>query len=353
MVSPKLLATAKILIVDDDAAILRLYQTILQLEGYSEIRVTPDPTGVLALFVEFDPDFIILDISMPRLSGLALLDMLQTTAVDGLVLPVLVVTAEPTVEHRRQALQGGAVDVLGKPFDCQELVLRIGNLLKIRMAVHDVEAQCEALFQELLHRTEEIVSYQLELKESQLEVIARLGRAGEKRDDVTGLHTQRVALAAGMLATELGMNPGEAEIIQRAAPLHDVGKIGVPDSILLKPGRMTGREFDIMSRHCKIGSELLSGGKSAVVRMAECIALSHHEKWNGGGYPFGLRGENIPLEGRILAVADVFDALTHKRPYKEAWPVEDAVQEIHSLAGTHFDPAIVNAFLRLPHSAMV
>jgi len=355
------LSFAKILVVDDDPAILRLCESILRSEGYSNIVSTPDARGVLSLFVEYDPDILILDIAMPHLDGIQILDLLQKSAPEGLALPVLMMTAMASPAVRLQALSRGAVDVLSKPFPVGEFALRVRNLLIIRMAVHDAidvairdaETQNRAIFDLLLDRTEELSSSQLELREAQLEVIARLARAGEQHDDETGQHTQRVAVTSGLLAQELKLDAEEVNIIQHAAPLHDVGKIGITDSVLLKPGRFTEQEYEIMRQHCVIGSQLLSGGRSEIVRMAECIALHHHEKWNGEGYPHGLAGDNIPIEGRILAVADVFDALTHARPYKKAWSVPDALAEIRRQSGQQFDPRIVTLFLQLPHDELI
>jgi putative two-component system response regulator len=198
-----------------------------------------------------------------------------------------------------------------------------------------------------MDRTAALSLSQIELKESQLEVIARLARAGEQHDCDTGLHTQRVAITAALIAEKMELQAGNIETIRQAAPLHDVGKIGVSDAILLKPGKLTPAEYAIMQTHCQLGAQLLSGGRSDVVQMAERIALTHHEKWNGTGYPYGLKKEAIPVEGRILAVADVFDALTHIRPYKKAWTVEEALDEICRQAGTHFDPQVVEALLEL------
>lgn len=353
MVSNELLLSAKILIVDDDHDILHLCETVLRTAGYFNIKATPDPRGVLAHFVEYDPDILILDIMMPHLDGLQLLQILQRSAHEGLSLPILVITGLPTPERRHTALARGAVDVIEKPFHVEDFTLRIRNLLNIRLAFRDVAEQNQALFEELLGRTEELSTYQLELKEAQLEVIARLARAGEQHDDETGKHTLRVAATAGLIAQGLGLSADQMEIIQRAAPLHDVGKIGVSDSILLKPGRLTDAEFRCMQQHSKIGSELLSGGRSEIVKLAERIALSHHEKWNGQGYPQGLAGENIPIEGRIVAVADVFDALTHERPYKKAWSISQAKEEIRGQAGQQFDPQVVNSFLQLPHQELI
>lgn len=345
--------SAKILIVDDDEATLQLYDTMLRLAGYTNITTARDPRGVLALFVEDEPDILILDVLMPHLDGLQLLQLLQHAARDGLDLPILMMTALPTAERRRIALDNGAVDLIGKPIEVDDFVLRVRNLLKIRLAVRDIQEQNNALFRELLERTDQLEVYQLELKEAQLEVIARLARAGEQHDDETGKHTLRVAATTGLIATGLGLDNDRVEIIQRAAPLHDVGKIGVSDSILLKPGTLTELEFTCMKKHCQFGSELLSGGRSEIVQLAERIALSHHEKWNGSGYPHGLVGEEIPLEGRILAVADVFDALTHARPYKHAWSIADATAEIRRQSGQQFDPAVVDSFLKLPHADLV
>ena len=318
------LLSAKILIVDDDQDALQMYDTMLRTAGYTNITTSCDPRGVLALFVEDEPDILLLDVLMPHLDGLQLLQLLQHAARDGLALPILMMTALPTAERRRIALVNGAVDVIGKPFDVDDFVLRVRNLLKIRLAMRDIQEQNNALFRELLERTDQLEVYQLELKEAQLEVIARLARAGEQHDDETGKHTLRVAATTGMIASGLGLDDAQIEIIQRAAPLHDVGKIGVPDAILLKPQHLTELERRFMQQHCQFGSELLSGGRSEIVQLAERIALSHHERWNGSGYPHGLCGAEIPLEGRILAVADVFDALTHQRPYKQAWSIADA-----------------------------
>jgi PAS domain S-box-containing protein len=186
-----------------------------------------------------------------------------------------------------------------------------------------------------------------DLERAQLETLQRLAIASEYRDDDTGLHTKRVGLTAGRIATELGLPPEQVQVLLRAAPLHDVGKIGIGDSILLKPGKLTAEEFETMKQHTVIGSKMLSDSTSAWLQMAEEIALTHHERWNGQGYPQGLCGEDIPLVGRIVAVADVFDALTHERPYKPAWPVAEAINEIQLQSGTQFDPAVVSAFLAL------
>jgi putative two-component system response regulator len=193
---------------------------------------------------------------------------------------------------------------------------------------------------------EEVQKRTRELHESQIEVIERLAQAAEFRDDDTGQHTYRVGSLAGRIARELGLDQELIDLIHRAAPLHDVGKIGINDDILLKPGKLTAEEFNVMKMHTLIGARLLADGHSPFVRIAEQIALSHHERWDGGGYPSGIRGEDIPLVGRIVTLADVFDALTNERPYKKAWPIEEAVAEIKSQSGRQFDPNAVRAFER-------
>jgi putative two-component system response regulator len=219
------------------------------------------------------------------------------------------------------------------------VLLRIRNLLQTRFHSLLLESQVR-------ERTEE-------LEKAQIETLQRLAQAAEYRDDDTGLHTRRVGATCGQLAALLGFPPKQVELIIRAAPLHDVGKIGIADGVLLKPGKLTDEEFDIMRKHTIIGATMLSGSGSPWLQLAEEIALSHHERWDGRGYPRKLAGEEIPLIGRIVAVADVFDALTHERPYKTAWPVADAIAEISAQSGKQFDERVVQAFMTLDHEALV
>ena len=347
------LNSSKILVVDDDENTLRLCDAALRIEGYTNIVTTPDPRGVLAHFVEQDPDILILDVTMPHLDGFQLLGLLQESVRKGLSLPVLMTSAVVTPERQHLALERGAVELLEKPFEVPEFLLRVRNLLKVRAAFRELEDQNRVLFDALLERSDELVDYRLELKETQLEVISRLARAGEQRDDETGRHTQRVAVTSALLAQEMQLSVAKVDVIQKAAPLHDVGKIGVSDSILLKPGKLTPQEFRQMQRHCELGAELLSGGRSEVLQTAEIIARAHHEKWNGLGYPQALSGAEIPLEGRIVAIADVFDALTHERPYKKAWSVKQAKDLIYLQSGEQFDPRLVECFMQLPHEDLV
>ena len=331
---------ARILIVDDQEANVLYLETILRKSGYTSFQSTRDSRQVLALFNENRPDLILLDLMMPHLDGFAVMEQLKPLIAQDSYLPVMVLTADISPETRRRALSSGASDFLVKPFDPMEVALRIHNLLSAWF-LHVLPQQQNAILEEKVReRTQE-------LEASQLEVLERLAQAAEFRDDDTGKHTQRVGEMAALLAGTMGLPEAQVEIIRRAAPLHDVGKIGISDTILLKPGKLTDEEFDIIKGHAAIGARLLSNGHSEFVQLAEIIAHSHHERWDGRGYPQKLKEEEIPLEGRIVAIADVFDALTNERPYKKAWPVEEARAEIEAQSGKQFDPRVVEAFLQV------
>jgi putative two-component system response regulator len=274
---------------------------------------------------------------MPHLDGLTLLRQISSRVPRDGYLPILVLTADITSEAKQASLSLGAKDFLTKPFDRTEVLLRIRNLLDTRFLHLEVQRQNQSLEAAVAART-------AELKLSQIETLERLAQAAEFRDDNTGQHTRRISESSVLIAQALGQPDPWLELIRRAAPLHDVGKIAIPDAILLKPGKLTPEEFEVMKTHVHIGASILSGSRSPALQMAEVIALTHHEKWNGMGYA-QLKGEAIPLESRIVAVADVFDALTHARPYKVAWTTEDSVAEIKRQSGQHFDPQVVDAFL--------
>jgi putative two-component system response regulator len=283
---------------------------------------------------------------MPRMDGFVVMEQLKPLIAKSIYLPVLVLTADMSRESKERSLSMGARDFLLKPFDATELLLRIHNLLETRSLYRAQQNLNEVLEERVSQRTRD-------LEHAQVEILARLARAAEFRDDDTGQHTQRVAHLCTLLASEIGLDEQKIDLLSRAAPLHDVGKIGISDLILLKPARLTPEEFAIVKMHAQIGATLLAGGASELVQMAETIALTHHERWDGGGYPRGLKGEEIPLEGRILAVADVFDALTNERPYKAAWPLDKAAEEIRRNGGTQFDPALVEAFAGLYERGLV
>jgi putative two-component system response regulator len=329
-------ASARLLLVDDEEVNVRLLTRILEGAGYTAVRSTVDPRRVEQMIDEIDPDLLLLDLRMPHIDGFGILKRIAPRLNGGGNLPVLMLTGDATPEVKRRALSLGAKDFVAKPFDAGEVLLRIRNLLETRFLHQALERQNNALETRVKARTHE-------LDESQLDIVERLARAGEIRDDATGRHTYRVANLSALIAEALGSGTRFVELIRRAAPLHDVGKIGIPDSILLKAGKLTVRETRIVQSHAVIGARILSGGKSELVKMAERIALSHHERWNGRGYPNRLAGEAIPFEARIVGLADFIDALTHARPYRAAWPPEAVLAEVRGESGKHFDPAVVAA----------
>lgn len=321
-------ASARILVVDDSSTNLRLMRRILHGAGYEHILTVADPRQVPQIFREFHPDLILLDLHMPEKDGFEVLKDLEPQIAAG-YLPVLMLTGDLSPEAKRLALSLGAKDFLWKPFDTAEVVLRIQNLLETRFLYLSMESRVH-------QRT-------IDLQQSQIEILERLARAAEMRDDETGRHTQRVGDLSARLATAVGLAADEVELMFMAAPLHDVGKIGIPDSILRKPGRLSDDEMVVMRTHTTVGAEILSGGHSELTLMAERIALSHHEWWNGQGYPERLAGAAIPIEARIVGLADFIDALSHRRPYREAWPMERVLDEVKRRSGTHFDAEIVDA----------
>ena len=275
---------------------------------------------------------------MPNMDGLAVMDQLNEIA-EASYLPILMLTGDMTPAARQEALSRGAKDFVSKPFHADEVLLRIRTLLETRFLYFQVQSQNQILEAKVRERTRE-------LEAAQIEIIERLARAAEFRDDNTGQHTERVGQMAALLARQLGLPDPQVSLIRRAAPLHDVGKIGIPDAVLLKLGKLTLEEFELVKTHTTIGARILSGSRFGVLRLAEEIAFSHHERWDGDGY-VGIRQDQIPLAGRIVAVADVFDALTQKRPYKAAWPIAEAIAEIERQRTRQFDPEIVDAFLRV------
>ena len=333
-------AGARILVVDDQDSNLQVLQRILARAGYTNVHCTSEGAAVAALCEANSPDLVLLDLHMPNRDGFLVLEDLAQFTTGGGHLPVLMLTGDTTQEVKRRALRLGAKDFVAKPFDRAEVLLRIRNLLETRLlyrALANQNAELEATVRE---RT-------MELEASRLEVLERLALAAEFRDDDTGHHTHRVGELAAALAQAHGLPPKQIELVRLAAPLHDVGKIAVPDDVLRKPGRLTPEEFAIMRTHTVRGAEMLAGGGSTLIKLAADIALCHHERWDGSGYPHGLAGAAIPIEARLVAVADVMDALSHDRPYRAAWPLADVFAEIRRGSGTHFDPSVVDTFFRL------
>jgi putative two-component system response regulator len=308
------------------------------------VRTTTDAREVATLVAADEPDVVLLDLHMPGRDGFGVLDDLApyTRATDsaGGPLPVIMLTGDTSPAVKRKALAHGAKDFVAKPFDAPEVVLRIHNLLETR-ALHRALRQQNAVLEVTVRERTRA------LEDAQTEVLERLAAAGEFRDDDTGQHTRRVGDGAARLASALGLSAPQIELIRRAAPLHDVGKIGIPDHVLLKPGRLTPEELAVMQTHTTLGARMLAGGNTELVQMAERIALCHHERWDGTGYPRGLAGDAIPLEARLVAVVDVYDALTSDRPYRRAWEVSKVRAHIEEGAGGHFDPLVVAAFLRV------
>ena len=330
--------TARILIVDDTDAICRFLEALLNDAGYHQCRSVNDPREAAAAFRDYSPDIVLLDLHMPHLDGVSVMAALRKEPGFELV-PVLMLTADISPEAKRRALEAGIKDFLTKPFDETEVKLRIRNLLETRRLHQRLHRQNEALEAIVAERTREA-------ERAKIETLERLALAAELRDDTTGQHTVRVGRLSAFVAQGLGLPPDTVRLMRHAAPLHDIGKIATPDTILLKAGRLTRHEWRIMKRHTTDGARLLSNSVAGAIQMAQTIALSHHERWDGTGY-LGMKGSEIPLAGRLVAVTDVFDALTHRRPYKEAWTQEDAVEELRAQRGRQFDPEIVDVFLEL------
>jgi putative two-component system response regulator len=329
----------QILVIDDVALNLKLMEHL--------IRRLPDCTPVLfessaealAWCAGNDPDLVIVDYMMPAPDGLEFAS--QFRQLPGKAdTPMLMVTANTELEIRYRALEAGINDFLTKPIDRTELLSRARNMLRLREAQKQLEGRAAWLESEVRIATAEIAA-------RELETIVRLARAAEFRDPETGAHIQRMAHCSRLIARRIGLSEAQQEILLRAAPLHDVGKLGTPDRILLKPGKLTPDEWEVMKQHAAIGYEILRESASPVIQAGAEIAWSHHEKFDGSGYPRGLAGDAIPLFGRIVAIADVFDALTSVRPYKQPWSVDEAVSFMREQSGRHFDPALLDAFFAI------
>lgn len=352
-------SSAKIAIVDDEPINVKIVRKHLQTVGYQNFISTSDASTALGLIAAERPDVVLMDVMMPQVNGIEILRAIRADP-NLAHIPVLILTASTDAATKLRALETGATDFLAKPVDPSELAPRIRNALIVK-AHHDHLARySEQLEQQVRART-------LELELSRLQVILCLARAAEYRDDTTGRHVIRVGRYVAILARELGFSEDRAHMLGLAAQLHDVGKIGLPDGILLKPGKLTPGEFDIVKRHCEIGRRIVqpvddkdlesidgisltqrgaAGCDQPLLALASCIALSHHERWDGTGYPYGLSREAIPIEGRITSVADVFDALTSSRPYKAAIPPAESVAIMQQGRGSQFDPAVFDAMVR-------
>ena len=337
-----LIQAANVIVLDDEGANVRLLTRTLERAGFSSVRSLTDPTRLHALIVESPPDLVITDWHMPQLDGFAVLDILAPL-INQERLPVLVVTADVSRESRQRALTLGAKDFVTKPFDSTEVLLRVRNLLESRMLFQDLRKQNRTLLESASGRTRELES-------TRIEMIERLALAAEYRDEDTSDHNLRVGLLSAKLAEAIGWTAEDAGLLRRAAALHDIGKIGIPDALLRKPGGLTEGEQRVMRTHTSIGARILGGSHVPLLQLAETVAMSHHEKWDGSGYPKGLKDHDIPVAGRIVAVADAFDAITNDRPYRPARPVSVAIQELRQYAGVHYEPRLVEALVYLDSS---
>lgn len=337
---PEELKAMHIVVIEDDDVNRFLLEDCLSKAGFSDVTVFNDNDASVSILQDQTPDLILLNLAMRSPSGRLLLEEIRSSYHLWMQVPILVFAEDVSGQARQAALDMGANDFLSKPGEPVEIILRVRNFLRTRQLYKELEQYSLDLESKVRQRTDE-------LTRATEDCLERLARASEYRDDDTGEHTMRVGVLSALIAEKVGLKREEVELIRRASPLHDIGKIGIPDSVLLKPGKLDEQEYDIVKSHVKIGSSLLAGSTSKLMLMAEEIAYSHHEKWDGTGYSQGLKGEEIPIAGRIVAIADVFDALTHERPYKQAWPQDKAIVEIKSLSGTHFDPDVVNAFVEV------
>ncbi|PWB59073.1 MAG: two-component system response regulator [Nitrosomonadales bacterium] len=326
----------KIVIIDDTQINLTLMSHLVQKLGGCEPLCFSESAKALEWCRLNDPDLIIVDYMMPAPDGLEFTQLFRTLPGKADI-PLLMVTANDHLEVRYRALELGANDFLTKPIDKTELLGRVKNMLSLRNSQKKLADHAEWLASEVRTATEEILA-------REREIVFRLSRAAEYRDPETGAHILRMAHYSKHIAQNMGLSQSDQDLILEAAPMHDIGKVGIADGILLKPGRLSPEEFVIMKRHTQIGHDILTGSASYTLQTGAMIALTHHEKFDGTGYPNSLSGEGIPLFGRIVAVADVFDALTSERPYKPAWELERAVALIRDGSGSHFDPDCVEAF---------
>lgn len=328
----------KVAIVDDSKINLALMEHLLKEHDGCEVRCFSDSAEGLRWCLDHMPDLIIVDYMMPSPDGLEFIRRFREGTRDLPAIPILMTTASDLKAVRYQALEIGANDFLTKPLDTTEFHARLKNMLVLRDGQKKLSDHSAWLADAVRKATEQVMS-------RENEIILRLSRATDYRDPETGAHILRVAHYAKHIAANLGLLEADQELIFQAAPMHDIGKVGVPDHVLLKPGKFEPEEFELMKRHARIGYEILADSQIPVLQAGAQIALTHHEKFDGSGYPEGLGGEDIPLFGRICAVADVFDALTCQRPYKAPWETERAVALLREQAGRHFDPACVEAFL--------
>jgi putative two-component system response regulator len=331
-----------ILVVDDEDRNLRLMEAMLLPAGY-HILTARNGEQALDVVSKERVDVILLDVMMPKMDGYEVASRLKSDP-ETKIIPIVMVTALNAKEDRIKAIEAGADDFLTKPVDKTEMRARVASLVKVKAYNDYMRDHQKELESEVAKRTRDLEQAFERIKSVSLEAIYRLTRAAEYKDEDTGSHIQRMSNYAAAIARHMGLGKRVTESILYATPMHDIGKIGIPDRILLKPGKLDPDEWAVMKQHTAIGARILEGSSTGIIRLGEIVALTHHEKWDGSGYPRGLKGKQIPLVGRIVAIADVFDALTSKRPYKEAFSLEKSYEIIRQGRGNHFDPAVVDVF---------
>lgn len=326
-----------ILLVDD--AKTNIDVLVQALKNDYKLGVAMDGPTAIDYTKTYMPDLILLDILMPDMDGFEVCREIKKDPLSRAI-PIIFITAVDEVEHKTKGFETGAVDYITKPFEALEVKARVKTHLTLKAAQEALQNQNAILEEKVAART-------LELKRTQIEIIDRLGMAAEYRDRETGNHIKRMSKYCRAMGKALGLSPQEYDVLDLASTMHDVGKIGISDTILLKPGKLNKTERAKMMTHTEIGAKLLSGSNSRLLEIAKIIAKTHHERWNGTGYDDGLKGEEIPLFGRIVCICDVFDALISERPYKDAWPFDRAMEEIEDSVGTFFDPKLVKIFFSL------
>ncbi len=332
----------KLLVVDDEAHNVLLLKTLLKKMGHT---VEEAANGNIALsMLNESYDLVLTDVMMPEMDGFTLVTEIRRTM--GISdIPIIMVTALREKADRLRAVEAGANDFITKPVDRIELEVRTRSLMQQKRQQDEIKEFQAELENKVARRTQELQTALHNLDQAHIETIHHLSAAAEYKDEDTADHIQRVSAYSDLIAQRLGLDEEEVALIRIGSPMHDVGKIGISDRILLKPGKLDAEEWEIMKTHTTIGDKIMCGGNSQYMKMGAEIALTHHEKWDGSGYPHNLSGENIPLSGRICAVADVFDALTSRRPYKEAFPVPKSLAILREGRGSHFDPRVLDAFL--------
>jgi len=330
---------AKILVVDDEEPNIKLARQVLMFAGYSEIRLLQDSRKAVDAIVNDEPDLVLLDVHMPYMDGYEVLERAVKKMKPETFIPILMCTSDNSVQARQKALKLGANDFIAKPYEQTELLLRVRNFLRMRYMHLSLQHANQTLEHRVSVRTKELV-------EARGEAFYCLTRAIEYRENSIGGHSKRIGILSERIARAVGLEDAEVEMIGLIAPLHDVGKIGIPDSLLLKSGDLTEAELTELRSHTALGDMLIGDCTSPILRELKQLARHHHERWDGTGYPEGLKGDEIPMTCRIVALADMFDALTIGRPGTPAMSREEAIAEIRRLRGAHFDPDVVDAFLR-------